>query len=67
MRPYGDYRPSPEMKCALVKAYFDLSKIAFVLEDRSDCCAAYFQLGLSVLQVSYNHGGKTNVEAAQAS
>jgi hypothetical protein len=60
MRPADDHRPSPEVKCALVREHFeDLSVIDFVLEDRDDCVAAYRQMGLNVLQVNFageNHG-----------
>jgi hypothetical protein len=60
MRPKDDYRPSPEVKCSLIRQNFpDLRDIDFVLEDRDDCVAAYKQMGLNVLQVNFageNHG-----------
>lgn len=52
MRPNGDLRRSPEIKLEMAKAYCDgdLSKIAFILEDRSDVSDAFRREGVIVLQ-----------------
>jgi hypothetical protein len=59
MRGQDDHRPAPEVKADLIRLNVpDLSAIAFVLEDRDDCVAAYRQMGLNVLQVysGVDHG-----------
>jgi uncharacterized HAD superfamily protein len=65
MRSRDDYRPSPEVKCDLIRLNFpDLKDIDFVLEDRDDCVAAYRQMGLNVLQV--NFAGERHGKTAEA-
>ena len=53
MRPDGIFLPAPEIKRQMVVKRFmnPLSEIAFVLEDRDDCCTMFRGLGLTVLQV----------------
>lgn len=53
MRDDDLFRPSPEMKLALVKARFADMKdeVAFMLDDRDDVCAAFREEGITVLQV----------------
>jgi hypothetical protein len=51
MRPDGDLTPTADMKVKLIKdAVPDLSKIAVVFEDRSDCTEAFKKIGLNVIQ-----------------
>lgn len=53
MRPNEDFLPAPQIKKVLVEKRFKNPKdeIAFVLEDRDDCCTYYRSLGITVLQV----------------
>lgn len=53
MRPEEAFAPAPLIKKGLIEKRFDNPKeqIAFVLEDREDCCAYYRGIGLTVLQV----------------
>lgn len=58
MRHDENFRPSPEMKLQLAIERFGENlkdKIAFVIEDRTDVCTAFRDLGVTVLQV---HGRK---------
>jgi hypothetical protein len=54
MRPDNAFRPSVEIKLALVKERFGdnpQDQIALILEDRTDVCMAFRDLGITVLQV----------------
>lgn len=57
MRPDDNYRPAPEVKLELVRAFFKgadhmmKSATAFILDDREDVCAAFKGLGITALQV----------------
>lgn len=57
MREKDDHRPSTQVKCDIVREHFIIEEVAFVLEDRDDCTAAYREMGLNVLQVCF-WGGK---------
>lgn len=58
MRADEEFRPSPEMKLDLANARFpDIkSEVAFVIEDRDDVCAAFRELGVTVLQCFARRG-----------
>lgn len=48
MRPSGNPTPAAVLKVDLARKY--LPKVAFVLEDREDICAAFTNSGVTVLQ-----------------
>lgn len=52
MRPDGNYYTSPDLKVMLARNRFpDIkNEVAFVIEDRDDVCAAFRELGVTVLQ-----------------
>lgn len=53
MRPDDSFRPAVELKMELAREAFGekLDKVAFVVDDREDVCAAFLAVGVTSLQV----------------
>lgn len=53
MRPDTAFHPAPEIKVALAKERFGekiKDRVAFIIDDREDVCAAFRELGITALQ-----------------